>query len=192
MSTFLVFDTETTGLPKSFRSVNKNTLHHWDSCRLVQIAWMIYTDNQLVKKECFLVKPNGFIISDESIEIHGITNQIATEQGQNVEQVLNAFFTDISQYSVHTIVAHNLSFDKNVIASEVYRCNEKLNDSWKIWGKQQFFCTMLAGTKNNQKWPKLSELYKEIIGDIPDNGTLHSADFDTKLCAEIYMKLKNN
>ena len=190
MATFLVFDTETTGLPSSYSMVSPKTLQNWDSCRMVQIAWIIYKDTELVKKECYTIKPNGFTISESSTNIHGITNEFANINGHNITDILVKFFTDIKDNNVDTIVAHNLSFDKNVINSEVFRCKDTIGESYKIWNKQKFFCTMKSLTRKGQKWPKLAELYKQICGGEPQ-GTLHTADADAQICADIYLKVKD-
>ena len=190
MTIFLVFDTETTGLPKTYNMVNNKTLKNWDTCRMIQIGWVIYNDDQLIKKECCIVKPQGFTIPESSTNIHGISQEFADQNGEEVHNVLIKFFNDMKHNNVDTIVAHNLSFDKNVLSSEVMRCEKKLNKSYMIWQKQNFYCTMRSLTRKGEKWPKLVELYKQIYGCEPE-GILHTADADAQICADIYLKIKD-
>ena len=66
---YLFFDTETTGLPKNWKAPITD-LENWP--RLVQLAWLVYDNigNKISTKN-FIVKPSGFIISEESTKIHG-------------------------------------------------------------------------------------------------------------------------
>ncbi len=57
---YLFFDTETTGLPRTYRASIKD-LENWP--RVVQIAWLTYSKSgQLLSENDYIVKPEGFII----------------------------------------------------------------------------------------------------------------------------------
>jgi DNA polymerase III epsilon subunit-like protein len=80
----LIFDTETTGLPKS-KIISQDTLDKWP--HIVQFSFIIFdTDtNEFVLTKDFVIKMEaGIIISDESIALHGITNQISKEEKFNI------------------------------------------------------------------------------------------------------------
>jgi DNA polymerase III epsilon subunit-like protein len=73
----LVFDTETTGLPKS-KIINPDTLHLWP--HIVQLSFVIYDicTNTIVEAKDYIIKVDkSVIIDEESTKIHGITNEIS-------------------------------------------------------------------------------------------------------------------
>ncbi len=185
---FIVVDVETTGLPQSFNMTATSTnIKNWDSCRLVQIAWMVYSDdNQLISKDCKIVKPDGFEIPESATAIHKISTEMALECGEPIADVMSSFLA--ATKDVDTVVAHNISFDNNVIISEMIRLGLDTDE----WTDLNRHCTMKSNTKPFQRWPKLCNLYKKLIGPIGGNIDLHSANGDCQLCAEIYIYTKNN
>jgi len=60
---YLIFDTETTGLPKNWKAPVTD-LNNWP--RLVQIAW-VFTDKtgNVLNKSNYIIKPDGFTIPVE-------------------------------------------------------------------------------------------------------------------------------
>ena len=76
---YLIFDTETTGLPKRWDAPVSDT-DNWPRC--VQIAWQLH-DARGVLLEQFdaLVQPDGFNIPFEAEQIHGISTRLAREEG---------------------------------------------------------------------------------------------------------------
>ena len=72
---YLIFDTETTGLPKNFNAPISDT-ENWP--RVVQIAWQLHDEwGVLVEQKDFVIRPNGFNIPFESESIHGISTELA-------------------------------------------------------------------------------------------------------------------
>ena len=73
----LVFDTETTGLiPRIIDYNNK----YWFSTfpYIVQFSWILYNDNSnyiVDKGDCIIKLKDDITIPEDSIKIHGITNQ---------------------------------------------------------------------------------------------------------------------
>ena len=70
----LVFDTETTGLPKS-KMINPDSLHLWP--HIVQFSYLIYDTelNDIMHISDQIVKVTSNIdITEESIQFNGITN----------------------------------------------------------------------------------------------------------------------
>ncbi len=92
---FLIFDTETTGLPKRWKAPISDT-DNWPRC--VQIAWQLHDqDGVMVSNKEFIVSPEGFTIPYESEQIHGISTQLATDKGIPLREVLNHFQSDLKQ-----------------------------------------------------------------------------------------------
>ncbi len=194
MSSFLVIDTETTGLPSSFRfGAKPDNISNWDSCRVVQIAWRVYdsTSCELLSSVSLIIKPEGFAIPDEASSIHGITTDFAVQNGKRIVDALHQLMDSLTNFNVERVVAHNTKFDVNVILSELYR--NELHDLAERWSSIRKYCTMLNNAnKFAGSWPKLGALYTKVIGPISADTKLHSADDDCRLCAEIYIKTRND
>ena len=89
---FLVFDTETTGLPQT-KYINPFTLHQWP--HIVQFSYIIYDSslNDIVESKDYVIRlPENMLIPEESTKIHGITNEISTKKGVPINEVFNEFF----------------------------------------------------------------------------------------------------
>ncbi len=80
---YLIFDTETTGLPKNWRAPISDT-NNWPRC--VQIAWQLHDElGNLIESNSYLIKPDGYDIPYESEKIHGISTQLAELEGEKLE-----------------------------------------------------------------------------------------------------------
>jgi DNA polymerase III epsilon subunit-like protein len=190
---FLFIDTETTGLPPyepnvyPKRLISTKNSASWNACRLVQIAWQVYDSHyNLVAKQQHIIHPDNprfpFTIPTTSSNIHGITHKYAVECGTSIELVLDELDRVVQRSSL--FIAHNVKFDINVLRSEAYRYQyqglyKRLTDIPK-------FCTLLTYSPKRGKFIKLSDLYVQLFGALP-NVCLHQADVDVQLCAEVYM-----
>jgi hypothetical protein len=191
----IVIDTETTGLFS--RNANPEHYNMFDNARMVEIAWEVYNNTgELINRESYLIIPYGFTIPESSINIHGITNEMAHTNGVNIQFVFERL--EILLKDIHTIVAHNFSFDNAIILAELYRLNDvsdglnKFNNLIYDWQSKNHKCTMMMSMyiidKNHAKWHKLNALYKICFNCEPD-GTLHRAAADVAICAKIYFYL---
>ena len=114
---FLIFDTETTGLPINYNAPLTD-FNNWP--RMVQIAWQIHDEKgRFVKAENHIVKPEGFIIPIKVSKVHGITQEHAMNVGENLNDVLDIFLKDVNDNKY--IVGHNVKFDMNIMGSEFLR-----------------------------------------------------------------------
>lgn len=194
----MVIDTETTGLPQRQRQGQTQIQYRdYDECRMVQIAWGCYSsDARLVSEQSFIVKPEGFIIPETASRIHGISTDKALADGVPLVVVLQQFFTALRGVSL--VVAHNMSFDHGVISAEICRQCDQYQDPvdpecvrlWETIPKQ---CTMLLGARvhcPDRRWPKLARLYEILYGTAPLE-TLHRADADVRVCANVYFRMMN-
>ena len=92
---YLVFDTETTGLPKNWRAPISDT-ENWPRC--VQLAWQVHDDmGKLVESKSYIVKPDDYDIPFESEKIHGISTLLAEKEGIELNVILNEFNDSISK-----------------------------------------------------------------------------------------------
>jgi DNA polymerase-3 subunit epsilon len=180
-----IFDTETTGLPP-YTSITKSEL--WP--RMVQFACMIYDqEGTLVRTWSTFIKPDGFVIPEEVVKIHHITNEIANT-GITIEEWSKELSTILQ--TVHTLVAHNMIFDNNIIQSELYRANQmELLQQVKRIRKE---CSMMMGKKYIMEQKIDSRLSLPILCrllqiPVPSEDKLHNALVDTELCATLYFEL---
>ena len=190
---YLIFDCETAGLITmntsgpyrypSFRHLNK-----FDSARIVSISWLLADkDGKLIKQAYHILRPLDFIIDNNSkaVEIHGITQEIATEQGINWHDMYDEFIEDV--HKCDTLVAHNIQFDVSIMLSEMFRYNKQ--DGITEFLSKRRLCTMRMGKKamESKKNPKLSELYKFFFNEEMQNA--HNASYDTLFCQQCFEKM---
>ena len=116
---FLIFDTETTGLPKSWSAPITDT-DNWPRC--IQIAWQLHDEmGNLIEHQDYLVKPEGFNIPYDAERIHGISTELAQDQGITLAEVLEKF--NIALSKTKYIVGQNVGFDVNIMGCEFHRLN---------------------------------------------------------------------
>lgn len=195
----LVFDTETTGLPTE-RNASVLSSHKWPY--IVQLSYILYdTEEHMVLNyvDKIIKLPPGIKISKGSEDIHKITNEMSQTKGVDINQELKDFNTIL--LNADLIIAHNISFDKNMLMVECYR-NKIINNFIKNGQKNSEFCTMKNSVnlckiereyKNGDKyfkWPKLMELYEHLFGTIPEG--LHNSMVDVLACLRCYGKMELN
>jgi len=180
MST-LIFDTETTGLPKTV--YNWKNSEDFDTARLVSISWII--DNPY-KQVYHIIQPENFRITKESIDIHGITEERAKTFGISFNDMIKEFYDDLK--NVNKLVAHNIEFDFNIMLNELNIRN--MNHIITEFLKKDLYCTkQQAKIKLNlEKSPRLSELYTLLFEKPIINA--HDAMYDTLHCYQCYKKLQ--
>ncbi len=181
----LLFDTETTGLPKS-RETAINGANNWP--HLVSIAWIVIEDDKILKSEYHIVKPQ-WDIPEDSVKIHGISHAKATAEGEPLSSVMEKFLGEEHDM----LVAHNMNFDFNVIVNAfVWDLKLGGHPDFKPW-----FCTMEASRNlcripfangRGFKSPKLSELYEYVMKKPAHPQSLHNSLYDTQLLAEIVIR----
>tara|TARA_B100001094_G_scaffold286076_1_gene300591 strand:+ start:1319 stop:2020 length:702 start_codon:yes stop_codon:yes gene_type:complete len=223
--TSVIIDVETSGLPKrqqgpGYPSI-KSSLKSYDGSRIVQLAWIIVKEKggenkiESVKKS-HIIKPVGFNIPRETVIIHGISTERAQEEGVEIGSVLKEFATDVTNFGVTHIVAHNLEFDKHVLAAEAWRLQlaggsvdinkEELVNLYNrlaeetASNKLKEVCTMEVGRdyakiplpSNPKKYkaPKLGELHQSFTGRIMREK--HDAMYDTEKCLECYIYMRKS
>ena len=173
----LIIDVETTGLPEvSVLEFDNSTLYKdtnkYNNCRIVQLSNML-CNNKLEKLELndYIIKVN-FNISNS--DFHNITNEISNKSGLPFNLVCNNFYETLKKCS--HIIAHNISFDINVIKNELYRINR--NDIIQEINKKKLICTMYEtkNIMNIKKNPSLKELYKFATNNILENH--HNSKYD--------------
>ena len=187
----LVFDTETTGLPKGQGSIFKTDIWPY----IVQLSYIIYDTekNKIITNQDYIIKiPEHVELSKESIKIHGITKRKIKNQGYEIKHILKIF--QICLVNCDFVVAHNLEFDKNMVLVEGIRNKISLS-----FNKIQNYCTMKNGSKICKiekvnihgekyfKYPTLLELHQKLFNSEPSN--LHDAYVDILVCLRCFHKI---
>ena len=117
----MVFDTETTGLmPRHKAGTPFPPTEAYP--HIMQFSWIVYNvmDNKIEEIVDEYVKiPENVPISPESIQVHGITREIANEKGKSITSLLAKFF--VAYMKCDCIVAHNLQFDSEMVRKEMWR-----------------------------------------------------------------------
>ena len=183
---YLFFDTETTGLPRNWKAP-VHDLSNWP--RLVQLAYLLFdSSGDLVLSAEHIIKPMDFTVPFAASSIHGITHERACREGAPLAVVLNEFFGYINKSEV--LVAHNMSFDENIVGAEFLRLNMPNIIPHKIR-----ICTMLKSTHfckldgpYGYKWPKLSELHYVLFQS--HFAEAHNAAVDIQATAKCFWELK--
>jgi DNA polymerase III epsilon subunit-like protein len=203
----LVFDTETSGLPKS-KIINQSTLHLWPF--IVQFSYIIFNNDSknIEKIQDKIIKVKTYnVISEESIKLHGITNEISDAKGVNLISVLTEFLTDVE--NVDLVVGHNIEFDISMIKVEIlriineYEKNETMKEKLKshmelIININKIYCTMRNSIdickieKENSrgkyfKFPSLAELHEKFFDVKPKN--LHNSLNDVLITLRCFVKI---
>jgi DNA polymerase III epsilon subunit-like protein len=185
----LFFDTETTGLPDDYNA-SFTKVDNWP--RLVQLAWILADEHgNVIEENNLIVHPDGFVIPEESSDVHGITQEIATLKGKHISEVLYKFNTAIQK--ADAVAGHNVSFDCSIVDCEYYRTS-----GFKpLLYSMEKFCTKEAGTPYTAiqnrfgfKWPNLQELHVKCFGKEFDGA--HDALADVRATRDCFYHLLEN
>lgn len=169
---YMLFDVETTGLPKNWKAPMTD-LPNWP--HVIQLAWLVC--DEIGKDQHngnFLIKPDGWKIPQEEFWIaNGFSTEKSQLEGIPIADALAPFINHLQECEY--LISHNLSFDYNVLGAEMLRAGmrserrpirvctkEESTEYCKIpfEGRKQY-----PGTRPmNYKWPKLQELYQKLFG----------------------------
>lgn len=185
---YLIFDTETTGLPRNWAAPISDT-DNWPRC--IQIAWQLHDAmGNLIEHQDYLVKPEGFNIPYDAERIHGISTELAQAQGIPLSEVLEKFNAALSKAKF--IVGQNVGFDVNIMGCEFYRlgvnsplaslpvldtCTEVTAELLKLPG----------GRGGRFKLPTLTELHSYLF-NVPF-AEAHNATADVEATTRCFLEL---
>lgn len=185
---YLIFDTETTGLPKDFKAPITDT-DNWPRC--IQIAWQLHDDmGKLIENKDFLIKPDGFDIPFDSEKIHGISTQLAEEKGVPIQKVLEEFNAALKKSKF--VVGQNIDFDVNIMGCEFYRyeVSSSMMDLPALdtcTEKTANLCQIPGGRGGKFKLPTLTELHQYLFGEAFQEA--HNATADVEATTRCFLEL---
>jgi DNA polymerase-3 subunit alpha len=185
---YLIFDTETTGLPKRWDAPVTDT-DNWPRC--IQIAWQLHDEmGNLLENQDYLIQPDGFNIPYDAERIHGISTELAQQNGVPLKEVLLKFNTALAKSKF--VVGQNVGFDVNIMGCEFHRMGVEspmssmpvLDTCTEVTAK----LLKLPGGKGGRfKLPTLTELHQYLFG-VPF-AEAHNATADVEATTRCFLEL---
>jgi len=189
MKKFVLFDTETTGLPKNWKASFLD-VNNWP--RMTQLAFILFDeDGNDIMKFNELIYPDGWVMpTDKFWTDNGFSQKENIDLGVLIYDALRNFqeALKIADYKV----AHNIKFDNNIVLSEMVRSGI----THQLFQYKKGICTMNRTTKlcnikqangNGIKWPKLMELHNYLFGEDFDGA--HDAFADVYASKKCFIEL---
>ncbi|WP_298265584.1 DNA polymerase III subunit alpha [uncultured Lutibacter sp.] len=185
---FLIFDTETTGLPKNWNAPITDT-ENWPRC--VQIAWQLHNEyGELIEQQDFLIQPEDYNIPYDAEQIHGISTELAESKGERLEKVLHLFNKALSKSKF--VVGQNVNFDLNVMGCEYVR--KELETTLlelpildTCTETTAALCQIPGGRGGKFKLPTLTELHEHLFNE--PFAEAHNATADVEATTRCFLEL---
>lgn len=195
MSILFVYDAETTGFP-----LWNEPSDHPDQPHLVQLAAaMVDSETRdVIQSLDVIIKPDGWVITEETSKVHGITQEYAESVGIPERMAVQVFYQ--LWLRCNGRAAHNEQFDQRILRIALKRYFPETIDHWKA-GKAECtarlatpFCQlpptekMKAAGRFHYKTPNLSEAYKYFMGE--ELKGAHNAMVDVKACMDVWFAIR--
>ena len=208
----LVFDTETTGLlPRG-----SDASHIQNYPYITQLSYIVY-DTELCKE---IHRFNSYININQNIPLSDLVKDLTGVTREKLDGGVNILAAIVEFYKYYSscsnIIAHNITFDKQMLLVEMERHREAIqvnhpeclalfNTFFEKSKNINHYCTMansknlcniivppkVEGKKPYIKNPKLIELYKHLFQDKEVTG-LHNSMTDVIVCLQCYLKMIHN
>ena len=204
------FDTETTGLMPREKELSLSESSKYP--HIVQFSCIVYDfehhEASLISDDIIRVS-DGVVIPPESIQFHGITDEISREKGKSIREVLDRFVSIMDK--VDLVIAHNMEFDLRITLVELMRIMDNDGSSSieieqysavinNLINANKYYCTMKESIeickikavsrmgKEYNKFPTLSELHKHYFGFVPTG--LHNSLNDVVIGLRCFGKMR--
>jgi DNA polymerase-3 subunit alpha len=186
-SMFLIFDTETTGLPGNWNAPLTD-FNNWP--RVVQLAWQLHDQSgKLISAKSVIIRPDGFTIPFNAEKVHGISTDRAMREGIALNDALILFLEDVNQSQY--LAGHNIEFDMNIMGCELLRSSmpNYLEEKKSLDTKELAtdFCAIPGGKGGKFKWPTLTELHEKLFGVKFQEA--HDAAYDVDATSKCFFEL---
>jgi DNA polymerase-3 subunit alpha len=185
---FLIFDTETTGLPRNWNAPLTDS-DNWPRC--IQIAWQLHDGmGTVMEREDYLIQPEGFNIPFDAEKIHGISTELAQKEGIPLAEMMQKFSAVLEKTKF--LVGQNVGFDLNIMGAEFLRLQQEnvlpnfpVLDTCTETTAQ--LCELPGGRGGKFKLPTLSELHKFLFN--ASFGEAHNATADVEATTRCFFEL---
>lgn len=174
----ILFDTETTGLIKP-KANNVSDQPYITDLYCMKVEHK--PDGSIVKIDEFetLLKP-PVPLSAEITRITGLTDDMLKDAPEffEIAEDLGKFFTGVDR-----LVAHNLAFDRSMLANELVRCDRVIKFPWPV----DHMCTVEKTLHIEQRRMSLTRLHEHLFGKAFDGA--HRAKTDVKAMFSCYKEI---
>jgi DNA polymerase-3 subunit epsilon len=179
----LFIDTEASGLPKNWKAPYSK-VNNWPFS--VQISWLLYSNQGiLIKQENHYISNDDFKITPAAVDIHGITREFLSKNGEPRHKVMELLAEDIKKYQP-TIIGHFIELDIHVLSADFFRSGVE-NPILSL----PTFCTMIAtkqlAHRPQNKYLRLGDLYQLLFNTSLEHQ--HDALVDATATAECFFEL---
>lgn len=188
------FDTETTGIPDWHAPSEAEHQPH-----IVEAAAVLFDDEDGKILAAFdaIIKPDGWTIPPETVEIHGITMERALDEGVPEVWALSRIISLWRESQRR--VCHSETFDARMARIAIKRfwpgTPEEVDAFAEEWSKAERYCTMRksqammkAQGADPGKFPTLIAAHRHFTGRELEG--VHEALYDCLGCARIYMAIE--
>ncbi|HCW65570.1 MAG TPA: DNA polymerase III subunit alpha, partial [Leeuwenhoekiella sp.] len=185
---YLIFDTETTGLPKNWSAPITDS-DNWP--RAIQIAWQLHDDmGNCIEHEDYLIRPDGFDIPFDAERIHGISTELAQRDGLPLGEVLGKFKAALERTKF--VVGQNVGFDVNIMGAEFHRLDvtnqlQELPVLDTCTETTAQLCQIPGGRGGKFKLPTLTELHQYLFNQ--PFAEAHNATADVEATTRCFFEL---
>jgi DNA polymerase-3 subunit epsilon len=173
-ATYLVFDTETTGIDVF-------------NDRIVQL-FIATADSEgnLLETWEWVIDP-GVEVPEEASNVHGFTTEYLREKGEDPKTALHVAYRVFNTYEHLTWVAYNLSFDLSILDTELERHLNLRDFSFVVQREGSLFDPLVVD-RAKDKYRKGKRKLENVAAHygIPFNpDEAHKADYDVKVTAKV-------
>ncbi|PHQ29935.1 DNA polymerase III subunit alpha [Leeuwenhoekiella nanhaiensis] len=185
---YLIFDTETTGLPKDWNAPITDS-DNWP--RAIQIAWQLHDEmGKCIEHQDYLIRPDGFDIPFDAERIHGISTELAQRDGLPLGEVLGKFKTALEKTKF--VVGQNVGFDVNIMGAEFHRLDvanqlQELPVLDTCTETTAQLCQIPGGRGGRFKLPTLTELHEYLFNQ--PFAEAHNATADVEATTRCFFEL---
>lgn len=186
MTTYLLIDTETSGLFDFSKPADAD-----GQPRLAELAMILIdpTDRGGAMEHNFLIRPEGWEIGPEMGAINGLTQALLDDQGVPVSEAIAAYAAAIDHGAI--VVTFNAQFDTKVMRGEMRRAgvDDRFEKTPNICAMRALtnVCNIPKKTGRGVKFPKFAEAYAHFFGQPPEGQ--HTARGDCNALLEIFMEM---
>lgn len=191
---YLIFDTETTGLPGAM--TGEDGLTHSSSNdypKPVEIAWAVFDEaGNEISTCCRFIRPEGFTLPERAARINSLSTEFLLENGCDEVEVLNLLLSDI--WTCDVLVAHNIEYDFETLCGRLQ--DRQMTDGLRLLHSKPLRDTMYESMQwcaipdprtGGIKRPRLSELHRKLFRTDFENA--HDALGDVKATARCFFEL---
>ena len=181
---YLLFDTETSGLP-NFRAPADDP----SQPRLASICMIRTSMNAADTLEMreHLIKPDGWKMDPQAAAVNGLTDELLEAEGVPVKEALDYYEEQIR--AGYVVVAYHAQFDCKVMRGEFRRAGRD-----DLFDRTRNICAMRSTNGLDVKkasgkggFPKLSDTYRRLFGEeIPG---AHGSYADTIALQRVFVEL---